>query len=195
MKTILIILGVALGIVLLVWLAHKFPPAPTPSPTVSVSPTPTPTASPSPSPSPSPTPAPNVPHITIMAPPSVSVGEVFTVFVVADSNGQQIDGLDVLLKISPNLRVIEYIANDLLPVHNFNTQLPASNAFNFSQLTNGGQQLTVNGPIASLKLEALVSGSGTIDVDFTLGSTKDSNIARDGVDMLERVNNGKVTIK
>src|SRR6185369_40744 len=76
--------------------------------------------------------------------------------ITADSEGQQISGLDVFLDISSHLKLLEYYPTSLMPVHNYQDHV--GNLVRFSQLATGGTTLAVKGLIAVLVCQATTTG-------------------------------------
>ncbi len=125
------------------------------------------------------------------------VGDRVFIGVTADSEGQLIDGMDVMMTFSSCLMPLSYIPSQLMPVHNYNTGLPlalSNGLFAFSQLCNGGQPLAVKGLIAVIECKAISKGYANIQFKYTLGSTTDTNMASQGQDILTKVVNKRITI-
>ncbi len=122
------------------------------------------------------------------------VGDRVFIGVVADSEGQAIDGVDVMLTFSSHLQPITYMPTQLLPVKNF---VDKTNPFvlNFSQLCNPTEPIAVKGLIAVIECKAVSAGSAPIKFKYTVGSTIDTNMASNGIDILTGVTNKTITVK
>lgn len=125
------------------------------------------------------------------------VGDKVFIGVIADSGGEAIDGVDVFIQIDKKLQVVSYIPTGLLPVKpgTFVTKAgTTSTTVSFSQLANGGAPQAVKGLIAIIETKAITKGSAPLKFAFTLGNTKDTNMAALGADVLTKVVNKTVTV-
>lgn len=187
-KLIFIILGVVIGAELIWagWSLVKSSPAPSTPPTVSLE-------------------ASSSAQISLVASShTVKVGEKISVNVNIYSP-KKVDGVDLIINFDPNRFVLETGDNPK------NAPLAPSNTFsdypiNSVDLTTG--KITVsgiasqsggilqNGLFGTIILRAKAVGKTAVSLDFSPGSTKDTNVIESGsgLDLLDKVNNLELTI-
>lgn len=136
---------------------------------------------------------------------SFGVGSVFTVSIVLDTAGAAVQGVDVdrlhynpsLLEVlddNPSQSGVQITAGALMPVTVANSVDAAGGRILFSQITTGGTNFSGSGTLAQIRFLARATGSANVAIDFTPGSTSDSNVASLGQDVLSSVGNGSYTI-
>lgn len=132
---------------------------------------------------------------------SFGVGSLFTVRVVLDTSGVAIQGVDLdYLSYNPSLLEVQdadssqsgtqIIAGSLMPVTVVNSVDPNAGRVLFSQITAGGGNYTGNGTLTQISFRAKAAGQASVTINFTPGSTSDSNVASFGSDVLSSVTNG-----
>lgn len=120
---------------------------------------------------------------------SHAVGTPFTINVTANSQGINIDGIDVLLTYdSGRLSVTNLAMVDGLT--NVTFQNYTSSTITFSKLAAFGTQEAVNDTVATITFMPTAAGNASVNFIFTLGNTTDSNMAVNGTDMLNSTTNG-----
>jgi Cohesin domain len=126
---------------------------------------------------------------------TVKVGETFTLDVVLDTAGADVDGLDFILNQNPRLlEVVKVAPVDILGSTVYNQTDAKTGRISASQVSGGGSSYRGGGTIATITFLAKGSGTANITFDFTVGATNDSNVASLGVDILSSVTNGSVVI-
>lgn len=121
------------------------------------------------------------------------VGDSVFIGVYADTGGKPIAGIDVILNLSSRLDYIKY--TPLKPLVNV-YHVPQSHTVTFTQILPPIiPNFAVKDLIAVIECRAVSAGRADITFDFTLGKTTDTNFAADGKDILEKVENRRLTIK
>ncbi len=124
-----------------------------------------------------------------------SSGGTFTVNVVLDTTGAQIDGVDLrYLNFNPNvLQVVDsnggqsgvqVAPGTLMPSTLSNTVDNSNGRITFSQIVAGGQHYSGSGTLLTITFQAVSGGTGTLTFDAASGATTDSNVASNGADVL-----------
>jgi len=117
---------------------------------------------------------------------NVQANSPLTLEIWADTGGVGIDGIDIFLPLQglilTRFQAGTMIANNFQDVHN--------GVLRCAFVAPLGQKFTGAGVLALLTLTA--AQSTTLAFDFTLGATNDTNMSRDGVDILTDV--GTTTI-
>jgi hypothetical protein len=136
----------------------------------------------------------------------VKVGEILPVAIMLDTNNEPVDGVD-LYSIHFDPKVFTVIDDDskkagvqiapgnILTVNALNTVDNKTGIIKFSQATSGGTTFSGNGALATIHFKALVTGTSSVKFDYTMGSTKDTNVAFGGRDQLTKVVDGLYTVK
>jgi hypothetical protein len=136
---------------------------------------------------------------------TVNVGDTLTVQVLLDTQGANIDGLDIqALNYNPyNLQLIsaaaagqpaQIQAGTLMPNTLANSVDTTNGKILFSQITNPGSTYSGSGVLATLNFKALVAGNTKLTFDFTPGGTTQSDVASQGNNILTSVVNGQYVI-
>ena len=125
-----------------------------------------------------------------LAPASLSttIGKSFTVDVTADSAGQTVSGIDVILTYNNSLLNVTNVTMlgplTIIPMNTWN-----STNIIFSQLTFTPSVLNVS--VARITFVPLATGNAQVDFVYTFGLSTDSNMAANtSIDILGRVLNG-----
>ncbi|MEQ1499819.1 MAG: peptidoglycan-binding protein [Parcubacteria group bacterium] len=132
-------------------------------------------------------------------------GSTFTVNVLLDTTGAQIDGVDVrYLRFNPNLLQvvdantsasgIQVTPGTLMPMTLTNTVDNIGGLITFSQLVAGGQHYQGSGTLLSITFRAVSGGSPTITFDAVSGRTTDTNVASNGGEVLTSAGSATFTI-
>lgn len=143
---------------------------------------------------------------TIVLSPSsktVTAGQTFTVDILVDTQGADVDGVDVyslnynpsileVVDASTAISGVQISSGSLLAVTL--TNLVSGGTIKFSQVSSGGTSYNGSGKLATITFKALASGTSAATFDFTPGSTSDSNVAGSGQDKLTSVQNGSYTV-
>lgn len=138
---------------------------------------------------------------------TVSKGETFSIEVILDTQGQQVDGVDIfslnfdqdLLQVvdqDNKVSGVQVTAGTLMPRNIMNRVDNKTGQIQFSQVVDaGGSTFVGNGVLATVTFRAQKSGSASLKFDFKAGNTADTNVVRIGEDKLTSVNESMVTIK
>ncbi len=136
---------------------------------------------------------------------SVVSGATFSVSIVLNTGGQPVYGVDInRLRFNPSL--LQVVDSDTavagvqispgssMALNVANSVDNTNGTIQFSQVANPGSTFTGVGTIATITFRAVSSGVANITMDFTLGSSLDSNVAGSGGDLLSSVGSGSYTI-
>ena len=132
-------------------------------------------------------------------------GGTFTVNVLLNTTGAQIDGVDLrYLNFNPSvLQVVDANVNqsgvqvtpgNLMPSTLTNTVDNTSGRITFSQIVAGGQHYQGSGTLLSITFSAVSGGTATLSFDSVSGRTTDSNVASNGADVLTSASGATFTI-
>ena len=132
-------------------------------------------------------------------------GDTITVDILLDTSGTAIDGVDIssirfdpaILQVQDDdsaLAGIQITPGNLLPNTAINQVNNVAGTLSFSQLTAGGTTYSGSGKLATIHFTAISAGTSNITIDFSLGSTSDSNIAGAGTDVLASVINSSIFV-
>lgn len=136
---------------------------------------------------------------------SVNVGDTFSVAVNLDTQGKQIDGVDLrYLNYNPSILELEdantsasgvqIVPGSLMPMTLANSANTTLGKITFSQVAAGGNKYIGSGTLATLTFKAVSLGVANITFNYTSGNTTDSNVASLGSDVLTAVINGSYTV-
>jgi len=138
---------------------------------------------------------------------SNSVGSIFTVTILLDTQSQAVDGVDIrYLNYSPTLLEaqdentsqagVQISAGTLLGNTVANNVDTTSGRISFSQVAAGGSAYSnaTGATLATVRFKVLTTGAAPVTFSFTLGSTADTNVAAGGSDVLTSVTNGSYTL-
>jgi len=137
---------------------------------------------------------------------AVGVGDSFTVDVILDTDGKQVDGVDLyslhydptILNVVDGVSAkpgIQVIPGTIMDFNAVNSVDQATGTIKFSQAATGGTSFSGKGVLASIHFKAVGKGSTYLKFDFSFGSTKDTNVAHAGKDQLARVVDALYTVK
>ncbi len=132
---------------------------------------------------------------------TVAPNATFTVNINLNTGGSNIDGVDIFyLRFNPailnvvdsnaSLLGIQIAPGSLMNVTTANSANNTNGTILFSQTAIGGTTFNGSGTLATITFRAVNTGTSTLNFDFTLGSTSDTNVASKGVDVLHSVTNG-----
>ena len=139
---------------------------------------------------------------------SYSVGQIFTVNILLNTQNQAIDGVDIrYLNYNPSqlevqddngsLAGVQITPGSLLANTVINSVDTTNGYISFSQVATGGSTFTnnANQTLASVRFKALNNFTGSsVNFSFTPGSTSDTNVASAGSDVLTSVTNGSYNL-
>jgi len=136
---------------------------------------------------------------------SVKVGDSFTVDIMLDTDNKPVDGVDVYaLHYDPTiLNVVDSVASrpgiqiipgTIMDVNAINSVDQATGTIKFSQASNVGSEFNGKGVLASIHFKAVGKGNTYLKFDFSLGNTKDTNVAHSGRDQLANVVDALYTV-
>lgn len=137
--------------------------------------------------------------VTLKGPAEAKVGENLRVDMELTTNSQT-DGADLIIKYDP--KVLDLVTNGTLAATVGKTyqDYPANSADPSGVITisgvSTGKGFSGTGVFATIKFSAKATGTTKVSVDFTAGSTTDSNVTESssGRDILESVNNLEITV-
>jgi hypothetical protein len=137
---------------------------------------------------------------------SIGVNQNFNVNINLATGGNTIDGVDIYsLRFNPAiLQVVDsnvsfggvqIAPGSLMNNTVINTVNNSAGTIQFSQSTPGGTSYSeAGGVLATITFRGIASGMSSVDFDFTLGNTNDTNVAYQGVDKLGSVVGGNYTV-
>lgn len=136
---------------------------------------------------------------------SFTAGNIFSVQIVLDTQGSLVQGVDVqYLNYNPALLEVQdenasaagvqILPGTLMSNTQINTVDTTQGRISFSQVTTGNTSFTGSGTLATVRFRALAQGNAAATFNFTPGSTADTNVASNGVDVLSAVTNGSYTL-
>lgn len=138
---------------------------------------------------------------------SYSVGSVIPINILLDTQGVEIDGVDIhylrfnpaLFQIqddNPSLAGIQITPGNLMPTTTYNNVNEAQGLIDFSQITAGGSRFKNNNPEILATINARVTALGQHDLTFDAmpGSTTDTNVASLGQEVLTAATGGTFNI-
>lgn len=140
---------------------------------------------------------------------SVAVGTEFTVDILLDTAKQATRGVDInSLKFDPSIiqvvdtdlteQGIQIASGSLMPTTVFNSADNTAGTVKFSQVimpgTDGTSVYSGSGVLARVTFRAVAVGTSQIMFDFTPGSSTDSNVAGESVDLLSEVTGATYTV-
>ncbi len=139
---------------------------------------------------------------------SNSVGSIFTVTILLNTQSQAVDGVDIrYLNYSPTLLEvqdentsqagIQISAGTLFGNTVANSVDITNGRISFSQVAAGGVTYSnaANATLATMRFKVLTTGTAPVTFSFTSGSTADTNVAAGGSDVLTSVTNGSYTLQ
>lgn len=136
---------------------------------------------------------------------TVNVGDTFSVDVLLDTQGQNVDGVDLqALNYNPYYLQVQDADGStagtqiqpgtLMPSTLANSVDTTNGKIVFSQVSNAGSTYSGSGKLATVTFKALVAGNANVTFDYTQGATTDTNVASAGNDILSAVTNGQYAI-
>jgi hypothetical protein len=131
---------------------------------------------------------------------SFSVGTPFSVGVYLNTNGAKVDGVDIKLNYEPAKLEAQQITPETTVFPDFPTKtINATNGkITISATAAVGSPYSNTTPtkVATINFNPLVSGTTTVQFDFTVGATTDSNVVENqtNLDILTSVTNGTYTL-
>lgn len=136
--------------------------------------------------------------------PQVKVGGKFTVSIQLSSD-KNTDGSDIIIKFDPNLLGVEPVGTQKLPVilgslyqdYPVNTLDAKTGEIVISGISTAQGGVLGNGLLGSIVFTAKKPGEARIAIDFTKGSTTDSNVLQTGTgeDILSAVEDLNINIQ
>lgn len=128
-------------------------------------------------------------------------GAIFPVNILLDTQGFEVDGFDVFLKYDPAILQISGEEGNYIKEGNiFNGLLgeevdKQTGLIKFSALSDPLKKFQGEGKVATIKFKVLEKGAARIFFVFDLGLNTDSNVSKDGEDVLLSVENGEYIIR
>jgi hypothetical protein len=134
---------------------------------------------------------------------TVSVGEVFSVNILLDTEGGVIDGVDInalnfdadilqVIDAYPGVSGVQIESGTLMQSTMVNTVDNEAGRIVFSQVTGSSAPYTSTEPasLAVVTFEAMRQGTAEVTFDYSDGDTTDVNVAAVGSDVLTNVSDG-----
>ncbi len=133
------------------------------------------------------------------------IGDIFNVIISLDTNGSTTDGVDIhYLHYNPTILEVQdsdtgtsgvQILPGTLLANTLTNSVDSTNGLiDFSQISSGGADFNGSGTLATISFKALAAGTTTLSFDFALASTTDCNVASQGSDILNSVNNLTIVV-
>lgn len=136
---------------------------------------------------------------------SIAPNGTFNVSIVLNTGGQAVYGVDInRLRFNPSL--LQVVDSDTavagvqispgssMALNVVNSVDNTNGTIQFSQVANPGSTFTGVGTLATITFRAVSSGTANVTIDFTSGSSLDSNVAGSSGDLLSSVGSGSYTI-
>ncbi len=134
-----------------------------------------------------------------------SSGSTFTVNVMLNTSGAQIDGVDLrylrftpgvlqVVDSNPNMSGVQVTPGSLMPTTLTNTVDNAAGLITFSQVVAGGQHYTGAGTLLSITFQAVSGGTPSLSFDAVSGRTTDTNVASAGAEVLTSASSASFSI-
>lgn len=136
---------------------------------------------------------------------SYATGDIFSVNIVLNTQGSQIQGVDIVyLNYNPVLLEVQdddagvagaQIAQGaLMATTALNSVDAGSGRIGFSQVTTSGVSYAGSGALATVRFKALSEGTASVTFNVTSGSTVDTNVASNGADILASATGGSYVL-
>ncbi len=136
---------------------------------------------------------------------SYQVGDFFNVDIILDTEGSDTHGVGVrYLNYNPSLLEaqdddagaagVQISTGSLYSRTQTNLVDTSQGEVEFVQLTQGDEVYNGSGVLATISFRVLTTGTANLTIDYTPGSTEDSNVAFDGSDLLSGVANGSYAL-
>ncbi len=128
-------------------------------------------------------------------------GAIFSINILLDTQGFEVDGYDIYLKYDPEILEIYGKEGNYIKEGNIFKGLlgeeidEQAGLIKFSSLSDPMKKFQGQGKVANIKFKALAKGVANVFFVFELGSNIDSNVSKGGEDVLLGVENGKYEIK
>ncbi|HEX5430313.1 MAG TPA: Ig-like domain-containing protein [Patescibacteria group bacterium] len=134
-----------------------------------------------------------------------ALDQTFTVNINLNTGGNPADGVDIYsLHFNPSILQVQdsvsgttgvqIAPGTTLPNTVINTVDNTAGTVQFSQSTSGGSSFTGSGTLATITFKAIASGTSAVTMDFTPGSTSDTNVGYQGTDKLSSVTNASFKV-
>ena len=134
---------------------------------------------------------------------STTVGSIFSVNVILDTQGTSTNGVDIhylnfpasLLEVQDDGGAlgVQIAPGTLMSLTPANSANNSTGQIDFSQVAYGSS-FNGNGTLATIRFRALVVGTANISFNFIAGNTTDTNVDAGGVDILTSATGGAYTI-
>jgi len=130
-----------------------------------------------------------------------AVNKVFPVDILLNTNGFSVDGLDVYLKYDSSALKILGKEGSYLEIGNVFDSLTGekideqTGLVKFSALSAPTKNFLGEGKVATISFKALKKSAAKVSFIFELGSNIDSNVSKNGEDILLSVENGEYMIE
>jgi hypothetical protein len=133
-----------------------------------------------------------------------TVGEIFDVDILLNTGGYEIDGVDIrflnydpsILEVQdadPTMVGVQITPGTLMPRTQLNKVNPVAGTIDFGQITSGGSKFIGSGVLARVTFKVIGVGTTDLVFDFTLGNTRDTNVAGMGIDLLASATGAQFT--
>lgn len=113
---------------------------------------------------------------------NVIIGETFTVSVMLDTQGELTSGTDaIILYDAAKLSVVSAVLGDLY-TNKVQEDSSTTGKVTFRATAPSGSPFNGSGVLATVQFKAIADGNANVSFDFTLGSTVDSNVGKQGTE-------------
>lgn len=125
---------------------------------------------------------------------TVSVNETFTVSVLLDTEGQPTDGADAIILYDSGKLSVTSASLGSLYANKVIEDYATAGKVTLRATSTASTSFTGSGTFATIVFKAIADGNANVDFQFTAGSTTDSNVSKEGSDLLTSVSSGSYTI-
>lgn len=125
---------------------------------------------------------------------NVTVDETFTVSVLLDTQNQSTDGADAIILYDSGKLSVTAASLGSLYANKVQEDYSTAGKVIFRATSTASSSFTGSGTFATITFKATSDGSANVNFQFTAGSTTDSNVAKEGSDLLTSVSSATYTI-
>lgn len=132
------------------------------------------------------------------------IGSIINAHIFIDTAGQPIDAVDLSLRYNKRVLMIEDSNENLEGIQMQNRNLLSNTQINkvdtrrgiisFSQTTNESSNFSGSGVLATVRFRVIDKRRGHLNFVYRKNNSRDTNLVRDGEDILEEVSNAKYNV-
>lgn len=124
----------------------------------------------------------------------VSVNDTFVVSVMLDTQGETTDGVDAIIFYDSGKLSITSVSLGDLYANKLQEDYSTGGQITLRATSTATTSFTGSGTFATITFKAISDGNANVDFQFTAGSSTDSNVAKEGQDLLTSVSGAVYTI-